>query len=285
MKILIIGHSVEDHIHQGNKETIKPGGIYYSALGMSKIISAQDEIHLVTDLQRSSAHLFSDVYDKILTINFCWVNEIPKVHLIIHDEEERTECYENISKNLDIDLSMLNGFDGILINMITGYDITLEQLKEIRRNFTGLIYLDVHSLSRGITENKTRVFRPINNFNDWAFCADFIQANQFEVKTLSNREDELGISKEILKHKTQAIVVTKGESGAVVYFKTNETVEQLSVSAEKVNTVNKVGCGDIFGSVFFYTYLKTKNIEESLVAANSAAGKSAATNNLNELRF
>ena len=285
MKILIIGHSVEDHIHQGNKETIKPGGIYYSALGMSKIISAQDEIHLVTDLQKSRAHLFSDVYDKILTSNISWVEAIPKVHLIIHDKEERTECYENISKNLDIDFGIHNGFDGILINMITGYDITLEQLKEIRRNFSGLIYLDVHSLSRGITENKTRVFRPINNFNDWAFCADFVQANQLEVKTLSNQENEIRISSEIVKHETKALVITKGDNGACVYFKQNEKIEHLSVSAEKVNTVNKVGCGDIFGSVFFYTYLKTKNIEESLVTANSAAGKSAATNKINELRF
>ena len=169
--------------------------------------------------------------------------------------------------------------------MITGYDITLEQLKEIRRNFSGMIYLDVHSLSRGITENKTRVFRQITDFNDWASCADFIQANQLEVKTLSDREDEFGISSEILKFETKALIVTKGDKGASVYFKQNEKIEHIHVPAEKVKSVNKVGCGDIFGSVFFYTYLKTKNVAESLVTANSAAGKTAATNNLNEIKF
>ena len=25
-----------------------------------------------------------------------WVDEIPKVHLIVHDSEERTECYEKV---------------------------------------------------------------------------------------------------------------------------------------------------------------------------------------------
>lgn len=285
MKILVIGHSVEDHIHQNNEEEVKPGGIYYSVLGLTKIVAVDDEIHLVTALQKSNQHLFSDIYDKINKKNISWIDEIPKVHLIIHESEERTECYENISKNLDIDFSALSGFEGILINMITGYDITLEQLKKIRRNFSGMIYLDVHSLSRGITENKTRVFRQITNFNEWASCADFIQANQLEVKTLSNREDEFDISSEILKFETKALIVTKGDKGASVYFKPSEKIEHIHVPAEKVKSVNKVGCGDIFGSVFFYTYLKSKNIKESLVTANSAAGKIAATNNLNEIKF
>jgi sugar/nucleoside kinase (ribokinase family) len=283
MKILVIGHSVEDHIHQGKEETVKPGGIYYSALGLSKLSSSQDDIHIVTALQKSNEHLFSDVYRKINTSKILWVDEIPKVHLIIHDKEERTECYENISKNLEIDFNLLRDFDGILVNMITGYDITLEQLKEIRKHFKGLIYFDVHSLSRGITENKTRVFRPITNFNEWASCVDFIQGNEFEVKTFSDAKEEFEISREIIKQGVKALIVTKGENGASIYFKQNERIDRLYIPAENVSTVNKVGCGDIFGSVFFYTYLKTKNLAESLVAANNVAGKSASTNNLNEL--
>ena len=106
MKILVIGHSVEDHIHQNNEEKVKPGGIYYSVLGLTKIAAVDDEIHLVTALQKSNQHLFSDVYDRINKKNISWVDEIPKVHLIIHESEERTECYENISENLDVDYSI-----------------------------------------------------------------------------------------------------------------------------------------------------------------------------------
>src|SRR3989339_297671 len=163
MKILAIGHSVEDHIHQNNEALIKPGGVYYSVLGLSKMMSVNDEIHLVTALQKSNEHLFSDIYGKINKKNISWVDKIPKVHLIIHDSVERTECYENVSKNLDVDYNTPNNFDGILINMITGFDIDLEQLQEIRRHFNGLIYLDVHSLSRGFDESKTRVFRQMNS--------------------------------------------------------------------------------------------------------------------------
>jgi len=285
MKILVIGHSVEDHIHQNNEEKVKSGGIYYSVLGLSKIISPEDQIHLVTALQKSNEYLFSDVYDGIYKNNISWVDEIPKVHLIIHDSEERTECYENVSKNLNIDYNQLNCFDGILINMITSFDITLEQLYEIRKHFSGLIYLDVHSLSRGFDESKTRVFRQIPEFNQWASLVDFIQANELEAKTLFHYQDESQIADEVLKQGTKCFIVTKGNAGARIYIKQNDEVESVFVPAEKNYTLNKVGCGDIFGGVFFYTYSKTNNFIKSLTSANYAAGKSSSTPNLKELKL
>lgn len=285
MKILVIGHSVEDHIHQIDEEKIKPGGIYYSVLGLSKIISPEDKIHLVTALQKSNEYLFSDVYDKINKNNISWVEEIPKVHLIIHDSKERTECYENVSKNLYIDYSILKSFDGILINMITGFDITLEQLQEVRKHFSGLIYLDVHSLSRGFDESKTRVLRQIPEFNKWTSLVDIIQTNELEAKTLFYYQDESQIAAEILKQGSRFLIVTKGDAGARIYFKRNDEVESVFVPAEKIHTLNKVGCGDIFGGVFLYTYLKTNNFYKSLTAANIAAGKSASTQNLKELKL
>jgi len=285
MKILVIGHSVEDHIHQNNEEKVKPGGIYYSVLGLAKMKSETDEIHLVTALQKSNEHLFFDAFDKTSKKNVSWVDEIPKVHLIIHDSEERTECYENISKNLDVDYGILNNFDGILINMITGFDITLEQLKEIRKHFNGLIYLDVHSLSRGFDNSKTRVLQQIENFSQWASSVDLIQANEHEVKTLFHFDNELEIAAEVLKHGTKVLIVTEGAKGVRAYFKRNDKVESNFVPAEKVITNNKVGCGDIFGSIFFYTYLKSRNADKALNAANYGAGQSASTQNLTELRF
>lgn len=275
MKILIIGHSVEDHIHQNDLETVKAGGIYYSALGFSRIAATDDEIHLITALQKSNEHLFADVYSKDIKKHINWIDEIPKVHLIIHDSEERTECYENVSENLDIDYSMLNEFDGILINMITGYDITLEQLKKIRKYFKGIIYLDVHTLSRGIAEDKTRVFRQIPDFSDWASCLDLIQANEIEKKTFFTFQDESSIVSELFKLGVKVFIVTKGNAGSTAYHMPENKIELVNLSAENVEAITKVGCGDIFGSVFFYYYLKTKNVNYSLTAANYAAGQFA----------
>ena len=138
-------------------------------------------------------------------------------------------------QNLEIDYSTLSGFDGILINMITGFDITLEQLKEIRKHFNGLIYLDVHTLSRGFDENRLRVFRQIENFSQWAASVDFIQANELEIKTLFSYDNELEIAAEVLKCGTKYLLQTKGELGANAYYKRNNKVESIFVAAEKIN--------------------------------------------------
>ncbi len=285
MRILIIGHSVEDHIHHGVRESIKPGGIYYSALGLSKISSSDDEIHLITALEKDKHVLFADVYNLINIENVVWVDEIPKVHLHVYEKGERTECFETIPKNLDFKPEPYKKFDGILINMISGFDISLEQLKELRKNFNGLIYFDVHSLSRGFDQNRTRVFRKIDNFDQWAKSIDILQANELESKTLSTAQDEYEIAKELFSYGVKIFIITKGEIGVRAYFMKDNELESVFLSAEKLNTVNKVGCGDIFGAVFFYTYIKTQNIFEALRKANSAAGKSVTLNNMNELTF
>ena len=42
------------------------------------------------------------------------------------------------------------------------------------------------------------------------------------------------------------------------------------VDTEKVQAVNKTGYGDIFGAVFFYTYIKNNDVIKSLKTANEA---------------
>ncbi len=281
----MIGHSVEDHIHQNNEEKIKPGGIYYSILGLSKIILPKDEIHLITALQKDNYSLFSDLYSKINTKDINWVDQIPKVHLFIHDLGERAECYESIPQNLAIDFNILKNFDGININMVSGFDISLEQVREVRSHFNGLIYFDVHTFSRGLDSNNKRSFRPIENFSQWASSLDFIQANEIEVKTLFDFKDESETAKEVLNHGAKYFIVTKGSFGVRAYFKRDDEIESMFVSAEKIQTVNRVGCGDIFGSVFFYVFLKTQNINKSLKVANHIASQSAATDSFSKLKI
>ena len=77
--------------------------------------------------------------------------------------------------------------------MITGFDITLDQLKEIRKNFSGLIYIDVHTLSRGLDKYYQRNFRLIPDFSEWAKCIDIIQVNELELYTLFDSKSEKDI--------------------------------------------------------------------------------------------
>jgi sugar/nucleoside kinase (ribokinase family) len=112
-----------------------------------------------------------------------------------------------------------------------------------------------------------------------------IQVNELEAKTLFNYEDELQTVREVMKQGTKCFIVTKGDAGARAYFPRDNEIEFVFTPSEKVQTLNKVGCGDIFGAVFFYRYMKNKNVREALMKANSAAGKSASIQDLKELKL
>jgi sugar/nucleoside kinase (ribokinase family) len=284
MKFLIIGHSVEDHILGNEKEEIKPGGIFYTASALNSLKEEHDEIILHTAIEQNNYDLFSSLYDNFNSDYFEKVDSIPKVFLTVKENNERDECYNKVSKNLNINLSGIDSFDGIIINMITGYDINVEQLKKLRNYYKGLIYFDVHTLSRGFENDGKRNFRLIPEFTEWAKILDIIQVNQNELKTLSGSTETLKIVKEILNSGTKYLILTMEDLGARVFYLTDGEINSIFKPAIKIDAKNKIGCGDFFGSAFFYSYFKYNDIGKSLEFANIAAGFAASYVDLSEIR-
>lgn len=283
MKILAAGHTVIDHVTKNGVESIAPGGLFYTAIGLLNIKTDDDEIYLCTAIEKSS-NLFS-LYDSADKLYIQYTDKIPRVHLIIHEDEEREEIYKNISDELKLDVKNLNKFDGILINMITGFDISIDQMETIRNNFNGEIYFDVHTLSRGLSSEMKREFRPVPDIDRWLDSIDILQANENELLTLSQEKNERKIAQNILSSKVNILIVTKAERGARIYYKKNGEIISEFVSAINIDLKNKIGCGDVFGSVFFYNYMKTKEIFNSLKLANAAAGLAASYENLDQFKY
>jgi sugar/nucleoside kinase (ribokinase family) len=125
-----------------------------------------------------------------------------------------------------------------------------------------------------------RKFRPIQIINKWLQNIDILQCNESELKTIVQDENELNCAKEIIRYGPHIIIITKGEKGAQVYYREGGKIKSLFLEPVYVNTVNKIGCGDIFGAVFFYSYISTRNVEKSLTSANKAGAVAAATSNL-----
>lgn len=276
MKLLVIGHSVEDHIHVRRIEELKPGGIFYSALGLKTFLEEKDELWLLTCMEKEKETLFSPLYDTLKKDYFQYTGSIPRVNLYIPDNAERCENYENLTQNLDLNgIGELNSFDGILVNMITGFDIKLSDLQTLRKNYDGTIYLDVHTLSRGLGENNRREFRPIPEAEEWIKAVDILQVNESELLTLSPGESETEIARDVMHFGLKCLIITKGERGSKIYNLENGELKSYFQSAIKIQCVNKVGCGDIFGAAFFITYLKSSSITEAARFANTAAGVSA----------
>lgn len=205
---------------------------------------------------------------------------MPEVILDVNCEDERKEEYKNLTSNLTVNVvDNFSSFDGILINMITGHDISNEQLKYIRKNFNGLIYFDVHSLARGFEKNKERIFRPIPNIEDWLSCVDIVQCNKNELKTIFEG-NEYDVAKFIFKFGVKLLLVTKAENGSSLYTLKENKIFKVDENPLNIVLKNKIGCGDIFGATFFYNYLKTNNYLESLKFANYTGGFSASLQNL-----
>jgi sugar/nucleoside kinase (ribokinase family) len=271
MKILVIGHSVLDFIKSDKEQKINTGGIFYSISALNHLMTSDDEIFLCSQFDDETYNYFKPEFEKVNNKYLQKVDKIPRVHLNLEKNKERHEAYENITNNLSLNFSDLNSFDGILINMITGFDITLDQLKQIRNNYSGLIYIDVHTLSRGLKDDYRREFRLIPDFKDWAKCLDLIQVNQSELYTLSQKKNEIEIVEEIFSYGIKILCVTKGELGARVYYKNRNEIASYFIAATKINNPNIIGCGDVFGASFFYSYIRNKNVIDSLTNAVSNA--------------
>jgi len=282
MNFLVVGHSVVDKIIEKENILIKPGGIFYTAISLLSQIEKGDKVYLCTNIDQKSEKFFKQVYDQIPNDFIIKIASIPQVELRIEDTGERKETYTEISQNLKIPTKDLHRFNGVLINMISGYDISLVQLKELRKNFTGTIHFDVHTLSRGVDKNLNRTFRRINDFNKWANCIDTLQVNESELLTLSDQKEETQIVEELFTLGIKQIIVTKAERGATIYFEDNGKIKNYYKAALEVKVKNKVGCGDVFGAVYFYNYIKNKNILSALELANVYAGISTTYSEVNE---
>ena len=282
MNILVIGHSVVDKIIDKGSISVKPGGIFYTVVSFLSQIQKEDKLYLCSSIDEKNEILFKDAYDKIEREFLVYVDSIPKVELIVDNAGERKETYSQISQNLSLPAGELNRFDGILINMISGYDVSLTQLKQLRENYNGLIYFDVHTLSRGIDKNLNRIFRRIDDFNKWAECIDILQTNESELLTLSDQEEEAAIVDELFAFGIRQVIITRAEKGATVFFRESAIIKNYHKDALKVNLINKVGCGDVFGAVYFYNYIKNKNVTLALEQANLFAGISTTYSEVKE---
>lgn len=272
-KFLLIGHSVLDTILTSNEVFIRPGGIFYSTIALLNIKENNDEITLLTNFDDSSYEYFQETYKRTVMKFSSKVDLIPRVELTIYTDKERTEKYTNLNQSLIFpDTISYTDYDLLLVNMITGFELSYEKLNEIRSKTQALIYFDVHSLSRAIDKNNIRYSRKIENKTKWLKSIDILQANEFEILTLSNETEEIEIAKDILSSGVKILLITKGNKGSSAYFISNNVVKSISVEAIKINSTNFVGCGDVFGAAFAYTYLKTNDIKFSLAFANKASG-------------
>ncbi len=272
MKLLIAGSSVEDMIHTKGTVLNQPGGMFYVASAVDALREENDEIFMLTNLSQKQRHLYFPLYERFNSSLVNTVEQLPVNHLFIHEKGEREEKYEHLTEKISFEPCALENLDldGVLINLITGFDFTPSDIKRIKAITNAPVFLDIHSRTRSFSEEGKREFSQIDDINEWASTVDILQANENEILYCGSGNEEKSIVENILNLGVKFVLVTKGDAGVRMYYRNNGETNSLFVKALQVESVNKVGCGDVFGATFFINWLRTNDPVNALYAGNAA---------------
>jgi hypothetical protein len=217
-----------------------------------------------------------------------------RVRLVYNDDIHRSEHCPIILPPMTIEeLSWidLSSLDGLFINMISGFDISLETLKWIRSQTNAYIHIDIHALVLGGLSQSPDTPRQITgrrDWREWLSNLDSVQMNEIESDWLGM--PQISSEKELLteirklfaeKGSPKTVIITRGERGATSFDFQKEKI--LNKEATKKDIINTTGSGDVFGAI--YTLCKTVDTseEEALYQAEVWAGWNAGLSSLEEI--
>jgi sugar/nucleoside kinase (ribokinase family) len=298
MVITVIGHLCKDIIHLPGKEDTQKesyGGIMFTLLTLSNLMGDKDRIQPVFGVGQADYENFIEQLKPYKNIDtsgiFRFKGQTNQVHLFYEkDAQTRIECSKNISAPIPFNKikPYLDG-DGVIINMISGFDITLETLDYIRmemREHNIPIHFDFHSLTLGIDQEFKRFRRPLTDWRRWCFMINSIQMSEEEALGLSaERYDEATLTNHLMSLMVETLLITRGSRGATAVVQdihkklTRKELEGSSFG----DTIDTTGCGDVFGAAFHYQYLKSKDSFFAAEFANNAAAVNATFSTSQEL--
>ncbi|MEK6565953.1 MAG: hypothetical protein AABZ41_04525, partial [Bacteroidota bacterium] len=160
MRIAVIGHLCLDVVHlpdgSGHERLSESyGGIFWAVATLANLLSSEDVISPVFGVGTNEFDKVMKRLNRYENVDTTGIFKIDgptnQVHLFYGTTgSQRVECSKDISDPIPFSrMDCLTNADGILINMVSGFDITLETLKRIsteahRRNV--LVHFDFHSL-------------------------------------------------------------------------------------------------------------------------------------------
>jgi sugar/nucleoside kinase (ribokinase family) len=298
MTITIIGHLCKDIVHLPGEKYVQEesfGGILFALLTLANLMSERDCIQPVFGVGQADYEMLMEQLKPYKNIDvsgiFKFKGPTNQVQLFYQkNAQTRIECSQNISDPIPFSRikPYLDG-DGVLINMISGADITLETLGYIRmevRERDIPIHFDFHSLTLGTDQEFKRFRRPITDWRRWCFMLNSIQMSEEEVLGLSaERYDEKTLTNHLMTLMVETLLITRSEHGVTVIVQdihkklTHKDIAGVSFG----NAVDTTGCGDVFGAAFLYQNLKSKDSFVAAEFANKTAALNATFKNTKEL--
>jgi sugar/nucleoside kinase (ribokinase family) len=287
MKILVLGHLCIDtftnrsNAHPGeNDDSIRWGGIFFSLATMAHL--AKDaEVFPIFGVGTKEYEPFLQRIERYQNVNPSGLYRLPgstnHVYLEYTEGEKRVECSKSIATPIPFQrIEACLPADAILVNMISGFDITLDTLSTLRMltqaNQT-IIHLDIHSLTLGIDEAFRRFHRPLETWRRWCYLADSVQMNEDEAKALPLEYlAEEDLAKQILSLGLRGLLITRGTRGVTAWRQEHKKMSRTDIPAVNIEGArDSTGCGDVFAAAFCYHLTNGQNVTAAARLANRIA--------------
>ncbi|MBN1424191.1 hypothetical protein JXA88_06525 [Candidatus Fermentibacteria bacterium] len=278
MRIAIIGHIPHDrYVFTDGSAYNGFGGVLYGAAALAGALAGDGEVVLVS---RVGAAIEPDVrrlvgrYGAILP----HIDTVPDYGWMVHanylDGERRRERLRGDVPPWHAEelVRAVEGCDAALLNMVTGYEITLGEFLKFAPSSSSL-HFDFHSLALGRDESGLRI--PALNPDAWQWCsrAHTLQMNCAELQSVLPDALPMEAAATLSTWGPAVVIITDGSHGVIVA----ESGKAVHIAAADPTTtpVDPTGCGDVFGACFLVGRLRGLSGIDAARAAAQVARRNA----------
>ncbi len=291
MRFTVIGTVMRDEIHTASGETVESfGGILYNVVALAALTRGTDKIVPVCRIGEKHLAFVTQRY-------FGLSGHVPAtcVHTSPGGTDEnviryggkgdRQECMTLNTEPLTAKiLEPVRDCESILLNPVSGREISLELLREFREAARGHIHLDMHNLGKEIDSSGYLAPAKLPNWKEWFSLVDTVQANEWEVEAIlgarpESQDEFRDAAIELLSVEgLRAAIVTGGERGATIAHRLtgDREIHTLHVPALPLDqVVDTTGCGDCFAAGFVVGMQRYRNPLRATLMATVLSGLNA----------
>jgi hypothetical protein len=267
-RIALLGTVINDTIHSATGEVSHAlGGVLYTILPLRAFLPVDVEIvpllHVGRDLHARVLSALAGLPNLSTRHVTREEQENTRVDLHYHSAEERTEIATGrVPPVSPEEVERLGRPDLLLVNFVSGWELSLAAMTQIAGMLRGRIHADLHSLVLGRASDGTRYYRKPYGWKKWLAACDTVQVNEREAKTLTGvtldgSGEGLAVSLEQAADRLHAcgparVAVTLGARGAYLSLtqRRGALVRELRPGEKVEKIIDPTGSGDVFLAAF-----------------------------------